>query len=95
MKYYANHSLTVLTPLVSYTVYLMLRDANFSGNVKTVGNILEISEKKIETFLNFPIYRPSTRLLKLKNACIYDRSRKECTFTLCSYPDLLLIFLGA
>ena len=64
------------------------RDANFSRNVKTVGNILEISEKRSETFRNFPIYRPSTRLLKLKNACIYDRSRKECTFTLCFYPDL-------
>ena len=58
---------------------IIVRDANFSGNVKTVGNIPEISEKR---------YRPSTRFLKLKNACIYDRSRKECTFTLCSYPYL-------
>ena len=31
----------------------MSRDANFSGNVKTVGNIPEISEKKIGNIPKF------------------------------------------
>ena len=44
--------------------------------------------KRSETFRIFPIYGPSTWLLKLKNACIYDRSQKKCTFTICSYPNL-------
>ena len=36
--------------LLRYTIY---RDANFSGNVKTVGNIPEISEKKIGNIPKF------------------------------------------
>ena len=46
------------------------RDVNFSGNVKTVGNIPEISEKRSETFRNVPIYRPSARFLKFQKRII-------------------------
>ena len=60
----------------------------FPETLKTSEKFRKFPKKKSETFRIFPIYRPSTWLLKLKNACIYDRSRKECTFTLCSYPDL-------
>ena len=60
----------------------------FPETLKRSETFRKFPKKRSETFRNFPIYRPSTRLLKLKNACIYDRSRKECTFTLCSYPDL-------
>ena len=60
----------------------------FPETLKRSETFRKFPKKRSETFRNFPIYRPSTRLLKLKNACLYDRSRKECTFTLCSYPDL-------
>ena len=61
----------------------------FPETFKRSETFRKFPKKRSETFRNFPIYRPSTQLLKLKNACIYDRSRKECTFALCSYPDLL------
>ena len=67
---------------------IIIRDLRiFPETFKRSETFRKFPKKRSETFLNFPIYRPSTWLLKLKNACIYDRSRKECTFTLCSYPD--------
>ena len=42
-----------LVILLSIHVYALIRDANFSGNVKTVGNIPEISEEKIGNIQKF------------------------------------------
>ena len=42
-----------LLTLFYIMVFLLGRDANFSGNVKTVGNIPEISEKKIGNIPKF------------------------------------------
>ena len=48
-------------------------------------NIPKKDRKHSEIFRSIGLVHGSSNL---KTPCIDDRSRKECTFTLCSYPDL-------
>ena len=83
---YISQYIPYISSYIAYISALGMRI--FSETLKRSETFRKFPKKRSETFRNFPIYGPSTWLLKLKNACIYDRNRKECTFTLCSYPDL-------